>query len=93
MIPMNNPATASWVLNISDLDFAKLKRGILAQNMYDKWAFLAIADKELVEEEAEEEIAKRQVPKRDIAHKLLPDEELTDDSIGAGSPEPGIGRS
>lgn len=53
MTPIKDPVTASWGLTISDPDFAKLKRGLLARSSDDRWAFLAMSDEELVEEEAQ----------------------------------------
>lgn len=46
---MKNPTTASWDLNISDADFAKLKRGVRPRDMDDKWTFQAITDEEFEE--------------------------------------------
>ena len=47
---MENPATASWGLSISDADFAKLKRGVRARDMDDKWVFKDMTDEELADE-------------------------------------------
>lgn len=47
---MEDPATASWGLSISDADFARLKRGVRARDMDDKWVFMAMSDEELAEE-------------------------------------------
>lgn len=71
MTPMENPATASWGLSISDSDFAKLKRGLLARSSDDRWAFLAMSDEELVEEEAQ-----RWAPER---RPSTPEDELTEE--------------
>lgn len=73
---MMNPATASWGLRISDSDFAKLKRGLLAQDMDDKWAFLAMTEEELSEEQVEDERRKGKP-----AHEKMPEEELTEGQL------------
>lgn len=71
MTPIENPVTASWGLSISDSDFAKLKRGLLARSSDDRWAFLAMSDEELVEEEAQ-----RWAPER---RPSMPEDELTEE--------------
>lgn len=71
MTPINNPATASWSLSISDSDFAKLKRGLLARSSDDRWAFLAMSGEKLVEEEAQ-----RWAPER---RPSTPEDELTEE--------------
>lgn len=71
MNPIDNPATASWGLSISDSDFAKLKRGFLARSSDDGWAFLAMSDEELAEEEAQ-----RWAPER---RPSTPEGELTEE--------------
>lgn len=73
MTPIENPTTASWGLSISDSDFAKLKRGLLAQSSDDRWAFLAMSDEELVEEEAQ-----RWAPER---RPDTPEDELTEEEL------------
>ncbi|KAK4110395.1 hypothetical protein N656DRAFT_831000 [Canariomyces notabilis] len=37
---IEKPQTASWDLSISDADFAKFRRSLLAKDMDDKWAFI-----------------------------------------------------
>ncbi|KAF3771416.1 hypothetical protein M406DRAFT_354853 [Cryphonectria parasitica EP155] len=54
MRAMENPATAFWGLSISDADFAKLKRGVRARDMDDKWVFIAMTDEELADKETTE---------------------------------------
>jgi hypothetical protein len=44
---MENPATASWGLSISDADFAKLKRGFMPWDMDDRWVIKTMTDEEL----------------------------------------------
>lgn len=51
--PIETPATASWGLRISDSDFTKLNRGLLARSSDDRWAFLAMSDEKPVEEESQ----------------------------------------
>lgn len=74
LTPIESPATASWGLSISDSDFAKLKRGLLARSSDDRWAFLAMSDEELVEEEAQ-----RLVPERKPSTPSTPEDELTEE--------------
>lgn len=48
---MENPATASWGLRISNTDFAKLKRGLSPRSMDDKWRIKFMTDQEVLDEE------------------------------------------
>lgn len=78
MPPMDNPAIAAWGLSLSDSDFAKLKHGLLAQNMDDKWAFLAMTDEELSAGEAEEKIMEGEAMDTVLT---IPDEDLTEEQL------------
>lgn len=40
MQPIENPVTATWGLDLSDKDFAALKRGCRIRDMDDRWAFV-----------------------------------------------------
>lgn len=76
---IENPATASWGLSISDSDFAKLKRGFLARSSDDRWAFLAMSDEKLAEEHAqllENEKAQARAEER---RSSTPEEQLTEE--------------
>lgn len=71
---MENPATASWGLSLSDQDFKALKGGCKIRDLDDKWAFLARTDQELSDELSAEAIsATRQVSTDDV----MTDEELS----------------
>lgn len=72
MTPIKDPVTASWGLRISDSDFAKLKRGLLARSSDDRWAFLAMSDEELVREQAQ-----RWAPECRPGTPSTPEDELT----------------
>jgi hypothetical protein len=52
MPTIENPGTAPWGLNISDDDFAKLKRGVRSREMEDKWRFVKDARDLALGEEA-----------------------------------------
>lgn len=74
---MENPATASWGLSISDADFAKLKRGFKAFDMDDKWVFRPTTDKELSDEKRTNGATTDEVPTVD--EDLTIEELLMDD--------------
>ena len=44
---IQDPATAPWGLSLSGADFAKLKRGVRARDMDDRWVFLDMTDEEV----------------------------------------------
>ncbi|KAG6357314.1 hypothetical protein INS49_015192 [Diaporthe citri] len=68
MQPIENPAAASWGLNLSEKDFAALKRGCRIRDMDDRWAFVYMTDQELLDELSAEK-------------KATTDEVLTDDQL------------
>lgn len=73
---MENPATASWGLSLSDQDFAALKGGCKIRDMDDKWAFIARTDQELLDElSAKETATTYEKPTEDI----MSDEELVEE--------------
>ncbi|KAF8854025.1 hypothetical protein BDZ45DRAFT_729062 [Acephala macrosclerotiorum] len=74
---MENPATASWGLSISDVDFAKLKRGVRPRDMDDKWIFKAMADEATTNGATTDGATTDEA----TADKELTDEELTDEEL------------
>lgn len=81
IMTMENPATASWELRISNADFAKLKRGISPMNMDDKWWIKFMTDQEVLDEEAANRAAAA-APKTDeppAEPYIMTDEELEAD--------------
>ncbi|GAB1317499.1 hypothetical protein MFIFM68171_07709 [Madurella fahalii] len=84
---MENPATASWGLSISDADFAKLKRGVRPRDMDDRWVFKAMANKELADEAltngttADEATTVTEATDEELAGELLMDEATTDEAL------------
>lgn len=77
---MKDPATAAWGLSISDADYAKLKRGSLARDMDDKWAFIVLPEEEQLAEEAEAK--RRDLADEPSAKKVEPElEEMTDEEL------------
>lgn len=79
---MENPATAFWSLNISDGDFAKLKRGVRARDMDDRWVFKNMTDKELEDEAmANKAKADRLTTDETLIDEVSTDEPTTDNEL------------
>ncbi|PSS27712.1 hypothetical protein M430DRAFT_157856 [Amorphotheca resinae ATCC 22711] len=85
---MENPATASWGLSISDADFAKLKRGVRPRDMDDKWIFKAMTDEELADEATttngattDEATTDKELTDEELIDELLMDEATTDEAL------------
>ena len=57
MQPIEKPATAAWGLSLNDEDFIKLKCGLIARGMDDRWVFIPLTDQELPDELSAEKIA------------------------------------
>jgi tetrahydromethanopterin S-methyltransferase subunit H len=96
MHTMENPATASWGLSISDADFARLKRGVMPRDMDDKWIFKAMTDEELADEATtngattdeattdeatDEATTDKELTDEELMDELLMDEEATDEAL------------
>ncbi|GAB1312060.1 hypothetical protein MFIFM68171_02270 [Madurella fahalii] len=79
---MENPATASWGLSISDADFAKLKRGVRARDMDDRWIVKAMTDEELADEATTNRAATSGAMTNEATtNEALTDKELTDEEL------------
>lgn len=86
---MEDPATVSWGLSISDADFAKLKRGVRPRDMDDKWIFEEVTVEELTDQETindttdqvlmETELTNEELLEADDIDELLADETTADE--------------
>lgn len=78
MQPIENPATTSWGLSLSDKDFVALKRGCRIRDMDDRWAFVSMMDQQLLDEvSAEKKVTTHEVPTNEVSTE----EVLTDDQL------------
>ena len=79
---MENPGTASWGLTISDADFEKLKRGIRARDMDDRWVFKPMKDEELPVRAPSNRVTIDGEPLNPTAvDEATTEEELTDEAL------------